>query len=65
MTVQTKSQPARSKQIVMAKHSAPSHKEIAEAAYYLAEKRGFTPGHETEDWFQAERQLHKHPGHAL
>ena len=27
---------------------------IAEAAYYRAEKRGFEPGHEVEDWLAAE-----------
>jgi hypothetical protein len=27
---------------------------IAEAAYYRAEKRGFEPGHEIEDWLEAE-----------
>ena len=27
---------------------------VAEAAYYLAEKRGFAPGKEIEDWLQAE-----------
>lgn len=27
---------------------------IAEAAYYLAEKRCFEPGHEAEDWLTAE-----------
>lgn len=28
---------------------------IAEAAYHLAEKRGFMPGCEQQDWFEAER----------
>jgi hypothetical protein len=27
---------------------------IAEIAYYRAEKRGFDPGHEIEDWLEAE-----------
>lgn len=27
---------------------------ISEAAYYLAEKRGFIPGQESTDWLQAE-----------
>jgi len=27
---------------------------IEEAAYFLAEKRGFTPGYELQDWLQAE-----------
>jgi len=30
---------------------------IEEAAYYRAEKRGFTPGLETEDWCDAEREV--------
>jgi len=32
---------------------------IGEAAYFLAEKRGFTPGHELEDWLEAETQVMK------
>lgn len=30
---------------------------IAEAAYFRAEKRGFAPGHETEDWVAAEAEV--------
>ncbi|MGR8999727.1 MAG: DUF2934 domain-containing protein [Gammaproteobacteria bacterium] len=30
---------------------------IAELAYYKAESRGFEPGHELEDWLEAEREL--------
>jgi hypothetical protein len=30
---------------------------IATAAYYLAQKRGFEPGHEQEDWGLAEAQI--------
>ena len=30
---------------------------VATAAYYLAEKRGFAPGRETEDWLLAEAQV--------
>lgn len=30
---------------------------IAELAYYKAEQRGFEPGHEMEDWLEAEREL--------
>lgn len=30
---------------------------IAEIAYCKAEKRGFEPGHELEDWFEAEQEL--------
>jgi hypothetical protein len=30
---------------------------IAEAAYYRAERRGFEPGRETEDWLAAEAEV--------
>jgi hypothetical protein len=30
---------------------------IEEAAYYRAEKRGFAPGGEEEDWCQAESEI--------
>jgi hypothetical protein len=30
---------------------------IAITAYYLAESRGFQPGHEEEDWLAAEMQV--------
>jgi hypothetical protein len=30
---------------------------IREAAYYRAEKRGFAPGLEAEDWLQAEAEV--------
>ena len=30
---------------------------IAEAAYFLAHRRGFEPGHELEDWIAAEAQI--------
>lgn len=36
-----------------------SHMMIQEAAYYLAEKRGFAPGHELEDWLRAKAQIMK------
>ncbi|GAO37412.1 hypothetical protein SCT_2834 [Sulfuricella sp. T08] len=32
---------------------------IEEAAYFLAEKRGFKPGYELADWLQAEAQIRK------
>jgi hypothetical protein len=32
---------------------------IEQAAYFLAEKRGFAPGYELEDWLQAEAQISK------
>lgn len=30
---------------------------IRVAAYYIAEKRGFAPGNENDDWVQAETQI--------
>jgi hypothetical protein len=33
------------------------HVLIAEKAYLRAERRGFTPGHETEDWLAAEAEV--------
>jgi hypothetical protein len=32
---------------------------IADAAYRSAERRGFTPGHELEDWLAAEEQVYQ------
>jgi hypothetical protein len=32
---------------------------IAIAAYYIAERRGFVPGHDLEDWLAAEEQVHE------
>jgi hypothetical protein len=29
----------------------------AERAYFMAEQRGFAPGHELEDWLAAEREV--------
>jgi hypothetical protein len=29
---------------------------IAVLAFYKAEKRGFQPGHELQDWFEAEQE---------
>ncbi|MDD5322645.1 MAG: DUF2934 domain-containing protein [Methylococcales bacterium] len=30
---------------------------VAVNAYYRAEKRGFEPGHELDDWYEAEREI--------
>ena len=32
---------------------------IEEAAYYRAKQRGFEPGHELEDWIQAESEVRR------
>jgi hypothetical protein len=36
---------------------AERHSMIEQAAYYRAEKRGFGPGHELEDWLAAEQDV--------
>jgi hypothetical protein len=33
------------------------HASIAEAAYFRSQHRGFTPGHELEDWLAAEEEI--------
>ena len=30
---------------------------IAQRAYEIAERRGFSPGHELDDWLEAEREV--------
>jgi Protein of unknown function (DUF2934) len=30
---------------------------IAEVAYFAAERRGFTPGYELDDWLEAEQEV--------
>jgi hypothetical protein len=37
--------------------SPPREAEIAIAAYYRAERRGFAPGNELADWLAAEREV--------
>ena len=33
------------------------HHRISEAAYYRAQQRGFAPGADQEDWFEAETEI--------
>ncbi|OGQ91975.1 MAG: hypothetical protein A2289_19630 [Deltaproteobacteria bacterium RIFOXYA12_FULL_58_15] len=33
------------------------HSMVAEAAYYAAERRGFEPGFELQDWLTAEHEI--------
>jgi hypothetical protein len=40
---------------------AEREQRIREAAYFMAEQRGFDPGHEIDDWLAAEAALHS-PG---
>ena len=36
---------------------AQRHVMIAEAAFYIAQSRGFTPSQELDDWLAAEREI--------
>lgn len=38
---------------------------VAVRAYYKAEQRGFKPGHELEDWLEAEKELLPVPSYLL
>jgi hypothetical protein len=37
--------------------SEPVDRAVATAAYYRAERRGFSPGRELDDWLEAEREI--------
>jgi hypothetical protein len=42
----------------MAPHVSDNRQDcIAKAAYFLAEQRGFAPGHELDDWLAAESEF--------
>lgn len=47
--------------VAVSKPPVPSSEQvagmIATAAYYLAAERNFTPGHELDDWLEAERRI--------
>jgi len=53
------SSPSRVRDTRSASHSEDRHRQIAEAAYYRAELRGFAPGFDLADWFAAEQDLAK------
>jgi len=38
------------------------HARTAESAYFRAERRGFAPGHELEDWLAAEAEIEERLG---
>jgi len=45
-------------QLCMAPHISEDRNAcIAEAAYFIAMHRGFSPGHELEDWLTAENEV--------
>jgi Protein of unknown function (DUF2934) len=37
--------------------AAERHRWLSEAAYFLAERREFAPGHALDDWLAAEREM--------
>lgn len=41
------------------------HEMIATAAYFIAEQRGFVPGHEEDDWHRAEMAIDRQLPHLL
>jgi len=48
--------------LCMQTYKAPHNSEernacIAEAAYFIAMRRGFSPGHELQDWLTAENEV--------
>jgi len=45
-----------------AEHDEERNRRIAIAAYYRAERRGFAPGGELEDWLEAEREVSESAG---
>jgi len=49
--------PAAAKPTAAKPSPAERMKMIAEAAYYLAQKRGFSGGNEMTDWVAAEKQV--------
>ena len=61
---QLRGQRSRERKFSRARISDPvrRHAMIAEAAYYRAQRRGFTPGHELDDWLGAEADLARIPG---
>jgi hypothetical protein len=40
----------------------PKQALVAEVAYFIAESRGFVPGHELDDWVKAESTLDSETG---
>ena len=49
---------AKNEEIILSEKAELSNsnreEEIAEIAYYKSESRGFEPGHDLDDWYQAE-----------
>ena len=57
---QSSSQPASSPPVADGQTSVAADEcrlMISQAAYFLAEQRGFAPGHDVEDWLAAEQRI--------
>jgi len=54
-----KKQPAKPAAPQQRKPAQDLSKLISEAAYYRAQQRGFTPGHELDDWIAAEAEVRR------
>lgn len=48
---------ARIAEVEAANRGAERRAMVAQAAYFRAEQRGFSPGHELEDWLAAEIEV--------
>ena len=64
MSVPAKKSRRRARQLVSERVAANAEPDAADqkgrialAAYFIAEKRGFEPGHELEDWLAAETEV--------
>jgi hypothetical protein len=54
-----KKQPAKPKAVQQSRPARDVDNLIAEAAYYRAQRRGFAPGHELDDWIAAEAEVRR------
>jgi hypothetical protein len=61
--IKTGNQPQQVSQAIDAV-AIPREQLISEAAYYKAEQRGFQPGNEMADWFEAEADVDRMLGNA-
>ena len=59
-TIRTERKTALSASTTGVGSSAARQDEVAQAAYELFERRGRLPGHDIEDWLEAERIVRAH-----
>jgi len=60
-TVMAKPAPAQAPAPEANRNTDPA--KVAVAAYFRAQKRGFQPGRELEDWFAAEQEIREQVSH--